>query len=286
MKKQTMKRQTMKFLNIFKQKATIGNLLTISCSFIFAIALRYLYLHIFDYLPIKGELEVIDISYLTIVTLSRFIFMSLLEYLLDDTFHKPLFAHNIKADPLSETKKGANTLSMVDSDSKNSSKGSPSRSSSKGSPSKDPFLLEETEIEKEFHAKYPNFRKNVDRTPTAHDIATEAIWDKMRNVLKEQETTIEKLHNIKWDNDLKFYEEDGALSFSVPMSTSSTDANKLSKEIGKLDRGLQNKMLEYKNLCNKDIAINQSMWTEVNEGISEANKRNYKRLFEQSEKDK
>ena len=283
MKKQTMRKQTIKFINILKQKFTIGNFLTLVCSFIFAIVIRYLYLYIFDYLPIKGELEIIDISYFFIIALFRFIFMSLLEYLLDDTFHKPLFAHEVNVDGM---KKGLNTLSMVDSDSKNSSKGSPSRSSSKGSPSKDPFILEETEIEKEFHAKYPNFRKNVDRTPTAHDIATEAIWDKMRNVLKEQETTIEKLHNIKWDNDLKFYEEDGALSFSVPMSTSSTDANKLSKEIGKLDRGLQNKMLEYKNLCNKDIAINQSMWTEVNEGISEANKRNYKRLFEQSEKDK
>ena len=81
----------------------------------------------------------------------------------------------------------------------------------------------------------------------------------MRNVLKEQETTIEKLYKIKWDNDLKFYEEDGALSFSVPMTTSPAEADKLSKEVGKLDRGLQNKMLEYKNLCNKDKAINESM---------------------------
>ena len=178
MKKQTMKRQTMKFLNIFKQKATIGNLLTISCSFIFAIALRYLYLHIFDYLPIKGELEVIDISYLTIVTLSRFIFMSLLEYLLDDTFHKPLFAHNIKADPLSETKKGANTLSMVDSDSKSSSpkNSSPKSSSSKDSFSEDLSPPKQTEIEKKFHAKYPEFSKKVDRTPpTPHAISVEAI---------------------------------------------------------------------------------------------------------------
>lgn len=279
-----MKKQTMKFINIFKRKVTVGNLLILICSFTFAILLRYLYLYLFDYLPIKGELGVIDISYLSIVTLSRFVFMLLLEYLLDDTFNKPLFIHNVNIDGM---KNGANTLSMVDSDLKDSSsKSSPSRSSSKGSSSKDFSPSEQTEIEKKFHAKYPDFKKMVERAPpTAHDIATDAIWDKMRDVLKEQETTIEKLHKIKWDNDLKFYEEDGALSFSVPMTTSSDDANKLSKEIGKLDRGLQNKMLEYKNLSKKDVAINQSMWTEVNEGISQANQKNYKRLFERTEKD-
>lgn len=127
----------------------------------------------------------------------------------------------------------------------------------------------------------------VDRkVPTPHDIAVDGIWDKMRSVLKEQETTIEKLYKIKWDNNLKFYEEDGSLSFSAPMTVSDAEANKLSKEVGKLDRGLQNKMLEYKNLCNKDATINESMWSEVNKGIWDANQNSYKRLFEDNEKNK
>lgn len=95
----------MKFINIFKQKLTLGNLLTIVGCFIFAIALRYLYLHIFDYLPIKGDLENLDISYFLLITLFRYMFMSLLEYLLDDTFYKPLFIHDINADVTVTTKK-------------------------------------------------------------------------------------------------------------------------------------------------------------------------------------
>lgn len=85
------------------------------------------------------------------------------------------------------------------------------------------------------------------------------VGDKMWDVLDEQSNKILKLGSIKSQKDVKFYQEDGSLELSVPEKMSDTEANKLSKEVGALDRSLQNKFSEYNNLSRKDVRLYDSM---------------------------
>lgn len=85
------------------------------------------------------------------------------------------------------------------------------------------------------------------------------VGDKMWDVLDEQINKILKLDSIKSQKDVKFYQENGSLELSVPAKMSDTEANKLSKEVGALDRSLQNKFSEYNNLSRKDVRLYDSM---------------------------
>lgn len=57
-------------------------------------------------------------------------------------------------------------------------------------------------------------------------------------------------------------------------------AEKRSKEVGSLDRALQNKFSEYDNLSRKDIRLYNSNGTTIYSGILSNNKLMYKELFE------
>lgn len=57
-------------------------------------------------------------------------------------------------------------------------------------------------------------------------------------------------------------------------------AEKLSKEVGSLDRALQNKFSEYDNLSRKDIRLYNSNGTTIYSSILSNNKLMYKELFE------
>lgn len=220
-----------KFFNILNRKLTVGNLFTIIVSFIFAIVLRHLYLYLFDFLPVRGELEALDISYFGIVVLFKSIFSAFLEYLLNDKFSIPLF----EAIGGGVGHKGGTTLGMVNSD----PKGSSAESSSKG---KNTVTKQESETEKN--------NKFLDEQHRVGGI----MWD----VLNEQTDKITKLRNIKNSKDVQFYEVDGNLDLSVPATMSDTEANKVSKEVGAIDRSLQNKFSEYNNLSSKDARLYDS----------------------------
>lgn len=108
-----------KFLNILNKRFTIGNLLTIIASFIFAIIVRQAYLFLFGYLPTKGEIELLDISFFGIVMLFKHIFSACLEYLQNENFSTPLYESigtGVKQKELDAT-----TLKMVDRDNQGSS---------------------------------------------------------------------------------------------------------------------------------------------------------------------
>lgn len=79
-----------KFINLLYNRLTYGNLLTAIATFIFAIALRQLFLLLFDILPIKGELQTVDISYFAILILFRIICNAFIEFILDDKFETSL----------------------------------------------------------------------------------------------------------------------------------------------------------------------------------------------------
>ena len=100
------------------------------------------------------------------------------------------------------------------------------------------------------------------------------MWD----VLDEQINKILKLDSIKSQKDVKFYQENGSLELSVPEKMSDTEANKLSKEVGALDRSLQNKFSEYNNLSRKDVRLYDSMWSSTYKEIWDNNQVMYKVL--------
>ena len=75
-----------KCLNLLYHRLTLGNLLTAIATFIFAIALRQLFLYQFDILPIKGEIQTIDISFLGIIVIFRFICNAFIEFILNYKF--------------------------------------------------------------------------------------------------------------------------------------------------------------------------------------------------------
>lgn len=68
-----------KLIKLLHNRLTYGNLLTAIATFIFAIAMRQLFLFVFNILPIKGELQTVDISYLAIIILFRIICNAFIE---------------------------------------------------------------------------------------------------------------------------------------------------------------------------------------------------------------
>lgn len=72
------------FFLFFKQKLTFANLLSIILSFIFAILLKQLYIHYLNVVPVIGELQTIDISYLSLIIFFKSISNILIEFLLSD----------------------------------------------------------------------------------------------------------------------------------------------------------------------------------------------------------
>lgn len=211
-----------KFFNILNRKLTVGNVLTIIASFIFAVIVRYLYLHLFDFLPVKGELEALDISYFAIVVLFKFIFSAFLEYLLNDKFSIPLFeAIGKGVEPLGVTMK------MVDSN----AQGSPVESSSEG---KNIITKQDRDRVQKMIDKQKNTKSGKEHDKYIEEL--DKIGDKMWDVLMEQSDKILKLNSIKREKNVKFYEENGSLEITVPIRMTDSETEKITKEIGAIDR--------------------------------------------------
>lgn len=246
-----------KFFKILNRKFTVGNVLTIIGSCIFAIIARHLYLYLLDYLPVKGELEKLDISYLGIVVLFKFIFSVFLEYLLNDKFSIPLS----EAIGKGVGQKQVTTLSMVNS----GAEGSSAENSSKG---KNTVTKKSSQTEKNNKFIDEEFK----------------VGDKMWDVLSEQTDKIIKLKSMRNWKRVEFYEEDGNLEVTVPMDMTQSESEKLSKEIGAIDRSLQNKFSEYKNLSKKDARLYQSTWSNTYKPIWDNNLEQYEELFKKNKK--
>ena len=79
--------------------------------------------------------------------------------------------------------------------------------------------------------------------------------DKMDAVLNEQSSKILKLRSIASRHDVKVIQDNGGLDLFVPSSMNNDVAGKLSRQVGALDRALQNKFSEYENLSRKDARL-------------------------------
>lgn len=264
-----------RLINILYNRLTYGNLLTAIATFIFAIALRQLFLFVFDILPIKGELQTVDISYLAIIILFRLICNAFLELLLNDKFDTSLIKElGYKQSTALNMENTANT----NSSGKGSSKGSGGGTSSKEALTEEQYAKVKQMINNKAE-RDPGFKQKLEETNKFVEEMS-AHSDKMNAVLNEQTGKILKLHSIASRNDVRFIQENGGLELSVPSSMSNDVAEKLSKEVGALDRALQNKFSEYDNLSRKDIRLYNSSGTTIYSGILSNNKLMYKELFE------
>lgn len=224
-----------RFLKFTQRKITLGNLFSIMASIIFAVSVRYLYLYYLDYLPVKGDLEALDISYFGLVIVFRFIFRAFLEYYLDDKFSMPLFGGSTLPNKGVEPPK-VTPLSMVNSDSQGS-------------------VHTCSDFKK---AGFKNPRPGWNKENELFNKERAKVGDTMWDVLREQTDKLHKLFCIKLDNDVKYYQENGGLELSVPNEMTDAKAEKLSKQVGALDRSIQNKFSEYENLSRKDVRLYES----------------------------
>lgn len=268
-----------KFLNLLYHRLTLGNLLTAIATFIFAIALRQLFLYEFDILPIKGEIQRIDITFLGIIIIFKFICNAFIEFILNDNFETSLikeFGY-----------KQATALNMENTANTSSSGEGSYKGSEGGNPSKRPLTEKEYAKVKQMidnkAERDPKFKQELEENRKFIEEMYKHS-EKMEAVLEEQTSKILKLRSIASRHDVKFIQENGSLELSVPSSMSDHVADKLSREVGALDRALQNKFSEYDNLSRKDIRLYDSKGTSINKGVITNNKEMYKQLFESENK--
>lgn len=271
-----------RFLTLLNRKLTLGNLLTIFFSFIFAIVLRQLFVYLFEFFPVKGELDLSDISFLGIIMFFRFIVRVYFEYLLNDKYSIPLSEIKLGIQvPISST---MDTPPKAPENSPKPSTSSPEKASASGDENSTTASYREIKQ----HIKHridtdPSFRKEVEsnRQFLANKFQVD---EKMWNVLSEIDNKISKLLSIKSQRDVKFYQEHGALDISVPSNMTDTEAEKISKEVGALDRSIQNKFSEYRNLSSVDARLYDSVLSNQNKGMLDANIKNYEALFSKNNK--
>ena len=79
-----------RFFYFLNTKLTIGLLISTFCTFVFAFMVNCSCEYWFESFPVKGGLGLLDISYFGILVAFRFLFATVLEYLLQDNFYLPL----------------------------------------------------------------------------------------------------------------------------------------------------------------------------------------------------
>jgi len=274
-----------KFINLLLKRLTLGNLLATIVSFLFAIALRKLFWYEFDILPVKGEIQAIDISFLGIVISFRFICNVFMEYLLNDKFGTPLIQElGYKRPTTLNMENASNSNNSGTGSSKDSDGKSPPKASSK-EPLTDEQYSKVRQMIKNKAEQDPRFKQELEESRKFIDEMF-AHSEKMDDVLNEQTSKILKLYSLASRNDVKFIQENGGLELSIPSNMSNEVAEKLSREVGALDRSLHNKFSEYENLSRKDIRLYDSNGTTIHEGVFSNNKLMYKDLFESEKKNR
>lgn len=222
-----------RFLNILSNKLTIGSLLSVMVSFAFAVLLRIVFADLLDISIIKGELDISNISFFSIIALFRFIFAALLEYSFGDKMHHTVgtFFKEFDITLKMEEKNTASSSSSKELSSGGSSKKLSSNSSSKELPSSSSKEL-----------------------PSGEKME---LLDHIMDNTELQRKMIMKLHNLKLEKDLQYFEDDeDNLSLSAPLSVNDKDLQKLSKEVSVIDRIIKTKFSEYKKLVKKDVEYN------------------------------
>ena len=153
----------------------------------------------------------------------KFIITAYLEHLLHEKISIPLF----QGVELSKT----TTLSMVNSDKSPSPESSP----------KGKYASVKQKVDRFVENARPSVKQEIEENRKFIEEKFNTSH-KMWNVLMEQSEKILKLHSIKSDKDVKFYQENGGLELSVSNNMTDANAEKLSKEVGALDRAIKKKI--------------------------------------------
>lgn len=188
-----------KCLNLLYHRLTLGNLLTAIATFIFAIALRQLFLYVFDILPIKGEIQTIDITYLGIIIIFKLICNAFIEFILNDNFETSLIKElGYKQATALNMENTANTSSSGEG----SYKGSKGGNSSKAPLTEEQYAKVRQMIDNKAE-RDPKFKQELDKS---HKFIEEMFThsEKMEAVLEEQINKILKLRSIASRHDVKF----------------------------------------------------------------------------------
>lgn len=233
-----------RFNELFLKKFTLGFLLTLFATLVYAIVLRLLIIHFFDVYPIKGGLTIADLSYFLSIATWKFIFSILLELILGEKFSMSMSLENF-IDNSNRT-----TLNM--------DKGKapqPSNSSSQTGNSSS---------------------ENKSWTFTDSD----NLLDSMLNNLTRQKEMIGKLSELKESKDLKYYVEHGAFDVEVPLNMPDDEAKKLVKQLSIIDAVYNTKYSEYKDMEKKDTLFNKGTWKKSMSEEKNSYRKDYKDLFE------
>lgn len=213
-----------KFKQLLYNKLTLGLVLSVLGSLIFAVILKFSLGYYFDINPVKGGLTVIDLTcFLSIVTWKIFL-STFIELILGEKFYTPIGVYI--DDPNS-------TISKMDKGKDTSA--DKAESSSKSSKTKDTSC-------------------NTLDTVDYYDLFMETTAN-----LDRQYEMVRKLRDLKSSNDLKYYINKGALELEVPSNLSEAEANILSNKVGIMDRIYNTKYSEYKSLLKKDSRLEPSV---------------------------
>lgn len=228
------------FKKTFLRKFTLGFALSVLSTMIYAIFLRFSIEYFLDIYPIKGGLNLVDLSYMFSIATWKFIFSILLELMIGDRFSMPLFIDSDKS----------TSLKMEE---QNSSKSSNTTSTEEGKSSGNKSLTSEESWD---------------------------LLDSMRENIKRQWEMMGKLNNLKHSKDLKFYDVNGALEVDFPTTMGDEEVKKLSNQIAIIDRIYTTKFDEFKELQKKDISLNNGQWKNVMSDQRNMTRKTYKDLFE------
>lgn len=231
-----------KFKKLLYSKLTLGLVLSVLGSLIFAVILKFSLAYYFDINPVRGGLTVIDLTcFLSIVTW-KILLSTFIELILGEKFYNPIgvYINDINS-TISKMDKGKDTGAY---------KG---ESSSKSSKTNDTSCKSAPLDTIDYHDLFMETTANLDR----------------------QYEMVKKLRDLKSSKDLKYYINKGALELEVPSNLSETEANTLSNKVGIMDRIYNTKYSEYKSLLKKDSRLEPSV-----AGLRQHVKDGYTQLFD------
>ena len=245
-----------KILNNLNKRLTTGYVLGVLVSFIGAVLFRFAFCWYLEVVPVKGGLTNIDICFFISLVTLRLVFAVLLEYFLGYLYDIPF--SDVITLRMEGDRSGGDPASQPSSSKPSSSKPSSSKPSS-SEPS--PELLK--------------MEKN------------HKLLDDMQDNLDRQWKMIIKLRELKLSKDVKLYlDKEGGLDIDIPSHTSSEEANKISKEVGIIDRILNTTFSEYKKLQKDDSISNDKKFGDALRPLKDFYKEEYNDLFEKGEEKK
>jgi hypothetical protein len=249
-----------RLFQILNKKLTLGTIGASLASLVFCIGLKYLYEYLYLVSPIRGGISVHDLSFFAIIISFKIIFSALLEYFLEDKFYITISDYF----PKEKT-----DLFMTERDKTNSSSSDTSKGKGKDSSS------DTSKGKGKDSSNNP-----LPKLPIDEELE---LMDNMQKNLYLQIDMISKLRGFE-SQGVTFIDDKGNLDIEVPADFSDEKANKIAKEVGIIDRILQTKFSEYKELEKKDATLNGNRWNDVFKDGKATNKNDYKNLFKSNKR--